>query len=46
MTGYATMLLLVVVFLPWFQRDHSDFHWTALLGYYGTVTIMAFQPPV
>lgn len=40
-TGYATMLLLVVVFLPWFQRDRSDFHFTALFGYYGTVMLMA-----
>ncbi len=39
-TGYATMLLLVVVFLPWFQREHADFHYTALLGYYGTATIL------
>jgi hypothetical protein len=31
------MFLLVVAFLPWFQRDGADFHWTALLGYYGTV---------
>jgi len=40
-TGYATMLLLVVVFLPWFQRDGSDFHFTALFGYYGTVVLLA-----
>jgi len=40
-TGYATMLLLVVVFLPWFQRDGSDFHFTALFGYYGTVMLLA-----
>ncbi len=47
-TGYATMLLLVVVFLPWFQRENAEFHWTALFGYYGTVmllavTLLAFQ---
>jgi ferredoxin len=41
-TGYATMLLLVVVFLPWFQREGSEFHWTALPGYYGTVMLLAF----
>ena len=34
------MLLLVVAFLPWFQREDAEFHWTALLGYYGTVTIL------
>jgi hypothetical protein len=41
-TGYATMLLLVVVFLPWFQRDTSQFHWTALPGYYGTAILLGF----
>jgi hypothetical protein len=40
-SGYATMFLLVVAFLPWFQRDGADFHWTALFGYYGTVALMA-----
>lgn len=40
-SGYATMFLLVVAFLPAFQRDGADFHWTALLGYYGTVVLMA-----
>jgi len=40
-TGYATMLLLVVVFLPWFQRDGSEFHWTAIPGYYGTAMLLA-----
>jgi hypothetical protein len=39
-TGYATMLLLVVVFLPIFQRDDARFHWTALFGYYGTAVLL------
>ena len=39
-TGYATMFLLVVVFLPWFQRDGSEFHFTALFGYYGTAVLL------
>jgi hypothetical protein len=39
-TGYATMLLLVVVFLPAFQRDDAAFHYTALFGYYGTAAIL------
>jgi hypothetical protein len=47
-TGYATMLLLVVAFLPVFQRDDARFHWTALFGYYGTamllgVTVLAMR---
>jgi hypothetical protein len=40
-SGYATMFLLVVVFLPWFQRDGADFHFSALFGYYGTVMLLA-----
>jgi hypothetical protein len=39
-TGYATMLLLVVAFLPVFQRDDAQFHWTALFGYYGTAVLL------
>jgi hypothetical protein len=39
-TGYATMLLLVVAFLPYFQREDAQFHYTALFGYYGTATIL------
>ena len=39
-TGYATMFLLVVAFLPAFQRDGAEFHWTALLGYYGTAVLL------
>ncbi len=39
-TGYATMFLLVVAFLPSFQRDGADFHWTALFGYYGTAVLL------
>jgi quinone-modifying oxidoreductase, subunit QmoC len=40
-TGYATMFLLVVVFLYWFQIEDASFHWTSLLGYYGTVVLLA-----
>jgi ferredoxin len=39
-TGYATMFLLVVVFLPWFQVEGTGFHWTSLLGYYSTVVLL------
>lgn len=39
-TGYATMFLLVVIFLPWFQRDGADFHWTAIPGYYATAVLL------
>ncbi len=40
-TGYGTMFLLVVVFLPWFQIDNTDFHWTSLFGYYATLVLLA-----
>ena len=40
-SGYATMFVLVVAFLPAFQRDGADFHWTALLGYYATAVLLA-----
>ncbi|RPJ67815.1 MAG: 4Fe-4S ferredoxin [Acidobacteria bacterium] len=39
-TGYATMFLLVVGFLPYFQREDAEFHWTALLGYYATAVLL------
>jgi nitrate reductase gamma subunit len=39
-TGYGTMLLLVVVFLPWFQVEDRGFHFTSLLGYYGTLVLL------
>ena len=40
--AYTTMLLLVVVFLRWFQTDeiHPFWHPTRLLGYYATVVLL------
>lgn len=35
-TGYVTMLLLVVVFLRWFQTNSSHWRPIDLLGYYAT----------
>ncbi|MFP5212535.1 MAG: 4Fe-4S dicluster domain-containing protein [Acidobacteriota bacterium] len=43
MTGYASVFLLVVGFIRWFQRDaevYSIFHPVRLLGYYSTFAIM------
>ena len=40
MSGYATIFLLIVVFLPIFQIDGPNWHWTSILGYYATFTIM------
>lgn len=39
-SGYATMFILVVIFLPWFQVPNSSLHWTSYLGYYATVVLL------
>ena len=39
-TAYGTMFILVVLFLPWFQRDTSAFNWLSLLGYYATFVLL------
>ena len=39
-TGYVTMLVLIVVFLRWFQVDGSDWRLLDLLGYYATGVLM------
>lgn len=39
-TGYGTMLLLVVVFLVWFQVEDTSWHWTSLPGYYATLVLL------
>ncbi|MBN2294065.1 MAG: 4Fe-4S dicluster domain-containing protein [Pirellulales bacterium] len=39
-TGYVTMLLLIVVFLRWFQTDGSQWRPIDLLGYYATGVLM------
>ncbi len=40
-TGYGTMFVLVVIFLPIFQIEDTSFHWTSLFGYYGTLVLLA-----
>jgi ferredoxin len=37
-TAYSTMLILILVFLRWFQTD--GWHWTSLLGYYATAVLL------
>lgn len=43
-TGYLTMLTLVLVFLRWFQTDvvHPIWHPQRLLGYYATAVLLYF----
>ena len=39
-TGYLTMLTLVVVLLPWFQIDSEGINWTTYFGYYATAALL------
>jgi len=39
-SGYATIFILVVVFLPWFQVQDHSFHWSSLLGYYASAALL------
>jgi 3-deoxy-7-phosphoheptulonate synthase len=39
-TGYVTIFLLVVLFLPWFQVQDHSFRWTSILGYYSTAAVL------
>ncbi len=39
-TGYVTMFVLIVVFLPWFQVDNTTIHWTSFIGYYATAVLV------
>jgi len=42
MTGYLTMIVLIVIFLRWFQTDEvvPFYHPTRLFGYYATAALM------
>jgi len=39
-SGYVTIFSLVVIFLPWFQREDSAWHWTSIPGYYSTAILL------
>ncbi len=39
-SGYLTMLTLIIVFLRWFQVDDSSWHFTSLFGYYATGVLL------
>jgi Fe-S oxidoreductase/predicted membrane channel-forming protein YqfA (hemolysin III family) len=39
-SGYLTMMLLVIVFIRWFQVDDDSWHFTSIFGYYATGVIM------
>jgi len=42
-TGYLTMMLLVIILLRWFQTDGSDWRPIDLLGYYATGVLLYFS---
>ncbi len=39
-TGYLTMMALVIVFIRWFQVDDSSWHFTSIFGYYATAVLL------
>lgn len=39
-SGYLTMLTLVIVFLHWLQVDDNSWHISSLFGYYATGTLL------
>jgi len=39
-TGYLTMMMLIIVFIRWFQVDDSSWHFSSLLGYYATGALL------
>jgi Fe-S oxidoreductase len=40
-SGYMTMMTLVIVFIRWFQVDDSSWHFTSIFGYYATGVLLA-----
>jgi quinone-modifying oxidoreductase subunit QmoC len=39
-SGYLTMMTLVIVFIRWFQVDGSSWHFTSIFGYYATGVLL------
>lgn len=39
-SGYMTMMTLIIVFIRWFQVDDSSWHFSSLFGYYATGVIL------
>ncbi|MBT3218594.1 MAG: 4Fe-4S dicluster domain-containing protein [Proteobacteria bacterium] len=39
-TGYMTMMTLIIVCLRWFQVDDTSWHFSALFGYYATAVLL------
>lgn len=39
-TGYLTMMTLIIVFIRWFQVDDSSWHFSSIFGYYATGVLL------
>lgn len=39
-TGYMTMMTMVIVFIRWFQVDDRSWHFTSIFGYYATAVLL------
>jgi len=39
-SGYLTMMTLVIVFIRWFQVDNANWHFTSIFGYYATGVLL------
>ena len=39
-TGYLTMMTLIIVCIRWFQVDDSSWHFTSIFGYYATAVLL------
>lgn len=39
-TGYMTMMTLIIVCIRWFQVDDSSWHFTSIFGYYATGALL------
>jgi Fe-S oxidoreductase len=39
-SGYLTMMTLIIVFLRWFQVDDTSWHFTSIFGYYATGALL------
>jgi len=39
-SGYLTMMTLIIVFIRWFQVDGRDWHFTSIFGYYATGALL------
>ncbi len=39
-SGYLTMMTLIIVFIRWFQVDDGSWHFTSIFGYYATGALL------